>query len=204
MNVLFCFLFCLCGVVLLTRTPDLFFAALLEGASKAASTCLALLASYAVWMGLIQIWEDCGIARKVARLVKPAAKKLLRTDDEQALTAVSMNFSVNLLGISGAATPYGIQAANLLDKTENAEFSSAMFFVLNATSLQLLPSSMVAVRTTLGSANPADIILPTLLCTLLSTVLGAVLTILFLRPKKQSKSMNFLCHKQKTKGVCTR
>ena len=136
MNVLFCFLFCLCGVVLLTRTPDLFFAALLEGASKAASTCLALLASYAVWMGLIQIWEDCGIARKVARLVKPAAKKLLRTDDEQALTAVSMNFSVNLLGISGAATPYGIQAANLLDKTENAEFSSAMFFVLNASLLR--------------------------------------------------------------------
>ena len=190
MNILFALLFSICGVALLFHSPDLFFATLLDGASKAATTCLALLSSYAVWMGLIRVWEDCGIAEKVAKLVKPAAKKLLKTDDEEALTAVSMNLSVNLLGISGAATPYGIQAANLLDKTDNAEYASAMFFVLNATSLQLLPASMVAVRTSFGSAAPADIILPTLLTTLFSTLLGVVLTALFLRPKR--------------KGVCTR
>ena len=189
MNILFALLFSICGVALLFHSPDLFFATLLDGASKAATTCLALLASYAVWMGLIQIWEDCGIAQRLSKLVKPVARKLLKTDDEEALTAVSMNLSVNLLGISGAATPYGIQAANLLDKTDNAEYASAMFFVLNATSLQLLPASVVAVRTSFGSAAPADIILPTLLTTLFSTLLGAMLTALFLRPKKNP---NFL------------
>lgn len=204
MNILFAFVFCICGVVILARSPDLFFATLLNGASKAATTCLALLASYAVWMGLIQIWEDCGIATKIAKLVKPAARKLLKTDDEEALAAVSMNLSVNLLGVSGAATPYGIQAANLLDKTENAEFSSAMFFVLNATSLQLLPASMVAVRTSLGSANPADIILPTLLTTLFSTLVGVALTFVFLRPKKKNEKIDFIPSKRQTKGVCTR
>lgn len=201
MNILFALLFSICGVALLFHSPDVFFATLLDGASKAATTCLALLSSYAVWLGLIQVWEDCGIAKKVARLVKPAAKKLLKTEDEEALTAVSMNLSVNLLGISGAATPYGIQAANLLDKTENAEYASAMFFVLNATSLQLLPASIVAVRTSFGSTNPTDIILPTLLTTLFSTVLGVMLTFLFLRPKK---SVCFAPSKRKTKGVCTR
>ena len=203
MNILFSLLFCLCGVLLLFHNPDSFFATLLGGASKAATTCLALLASYAVWMGLIQIWEDCGIAQKVAKLIKPLAKKILKTDDEQSLTAVSMNLSVNLLGISGAATPYGIQAANLLDKTENAEFSSAMFFVLNATSLQLLPASIVAVRTSFGSTNPTDIILPTLLTTLFSTMLGVVLTFLFLRPTKKSNA-GFFAQKCKMNGVCTR
>ena len=201
MSILFTLLFSICGVALLFHSPDVFFATLLDGASKAATTCLALLSSYAVWLGLIQVWEDCGIAKKVARLVKPAAKKLLKTEDEEALTAVSMNLSVNLLGISGAATPYGIQAANLLDKTENAEYASAMFFVLNATSLQLLPASIVAVRTSFGSANPADVIFPTLLTTLFSTVLGVTLTFLFLRPKK---SVYFTTSKRKTKGVCTR
>lgn len=204
MNILFAFVFCICGVVILARSPDLFFATLLEGSSKAATTCLALLASYAVWMGLIQIWEDCGIATKIAKLVKPAARKLLKTENEEALAAVSMNLSVNLLGVSGAATPYGIQAANLLDKTENAEFSSAMFFVLNATSLQLLPASMVAVRTSLGSANPADIILPTLLTTLFSTLVGVALTFVFLRPKKKNEKIDFIPSKRQTKGVCTR
>ena len=204
MNILFSFLFCMCGVALLFHTPDLFFATLLDGASKAATTCLALLASYAVWMGLIQVWEDCGIAQRVAKLVKPLAKKLLKTKEEEALTAVSMNLSVNLLGISGAATPYGVQAANLLDKTENAEYASAMFFVLNATSLQLFPASIVAVRTSFGSAAPADIILPTLLTTLFSTLLGIALTALFLHPKKKGACTGFITDHKKTTGVCTK
>ena len=200
MNILFLLLFAICGVCLLVKTPDLFLATLLEGGGKAAATCLALLSSYAVWMGLIRIWEDCGFAKKVAKLVKPLAKKLLLTDDEECLEAVSMNLSVNLLGISGAATPYGVKAAGLLDKTEHAEYSSAMFFVLNATSLQLLPTSMVALRTSLQSVAPADIILPTLITTLFSTLLGAGLTMLFLRPEK---SVSFYA-KQQTQGVCTR
>lgn len=203
MNLLFAVVFILCGGVILVRSPDLFLSTLLEGGGKAATTCLALLSSYAVWMGLIRIWEDCGVSKKVARLVKPIAKKLLKTEDEEALDAVSMNLSVNLLGISGAATPYGIKGANLLDKTENAEYSSAMFFVLNATSLQLLPASMVALRTSLASANPTDIILPTLLTTAFSTLLGVALTALFLRPKRQ-KTARFLSQKREIKGVCTR
>ena len=203
MNILFVLLFAVCGVCILGKSPELFLSSLLEGGGKAATTCLALLSSYAVWMGLIRIWEDCGFAKKVARLVKPLAKKLLLTDDEACLEAVSMNLSVNLLGISGAATPYGIKAAKLLDKTEQAEYASVMFFVLNASSLQLLPASMVTLRTSLQSGAPADIILPTLLTTIFSTLLGVGLTMLFLHPKR-SKMLSFMTKKQQIKGVCTR
>ena len=203
MNILFAIIFSVCGACILLRSPDLFLSALLEGGGKAATICLALLSSYAVWMGLIRIWEDCGVAKKVARFVKPIAKKLLLTDNEECLEAVSMNLSVNLLGISGAATPYGIKAASLLDKTPHAEYASAMFFVLNATSLQLLPASMVALRTSLQSANPTDIILPTLITTVFSTLLGVGLTALFLHPKKQ-KIVISAPKSQKIKGVCMR
>ena len=203
MNILFTLVFTVCAALILCQAPDLFFSALIDGGGKAATVCVSLIATYAVWMGLIRVWEDCGIAQKVARLIKPLAKKLLKTKDEEALTAVSMNLSVNLLGVSGAATPYGIQAAKLLDKTEHAEYASAIFFVLNATSLQIFPASMVAVRTALASADPTDIILPTLLTTLFSTLLGVALTVLFLRPRDEKRA-DFIPQKTKIKGVCTR
>ncbi len=204
MNILFTFVFVLCCFFLLCRNPDGFLAAMLEGGGKAASTCLALVATYSVWMGLMRLWEDSGVARGVARLVKPLAKKILKTEDEEALKNASMNLSVNLLGIGGAGTPYGVATARLLDKTENAEYSSAMFFVLNATSLQLLPASIVAVRAAMESANPTNIILPTLLTTLFSTLVGVLLVRLFVRSagKEQGKAPAFSYpNKAQTKGV---
>ena len=134
----------------------------------------------------MRIWQESGVTRGISKLLKPLLRKLLKTNDENALQAAAMNVSVNMLGISGAATPYGIQAARLLDKTKNAEYSSAMLFVLNATSLQILPTSLVAVRTSLQSASPADIILPTILASAFSTLLGVTLTALCLRPTKKT------------------
>ena len=203
MNILFGLIFLIATGILLFLNPNAFLQTMLDGAEKSATTCFALLASYAVWLGLIRVWEECGVTKKVARLIRPITKKILKTDDEEVLTAAAMNFSVNLLGISGAATSYGIQTANLLDKTENAEYASAMFFVLNATSLQILPTSMIAVRTSLQSANPADIVLPTLLTTLFSTLLGVALTRIFLYPKKRVFITDFPDKKEVRKGVCT-
>lgn len=189
MNALFFAVFSICTLSLLIYSPQNFLPAVLDGAGRAATLCVSLIATYSVWMGLMKLWEDSGVARGVSRLIKPVARRLLKTDDEEALSAVSMNVSVNLLGISGAATPYGVKAAQLLDKTDNAEYSSAIFFVLNATSLQILPSSLVAVRVGMKSANPADILLPIFLATVFSTVLGVALTMFAYRKKSTAKSV---------------
>ena len=186
MNTLFSLIFILSTLILLFLSPETFLEALLDGAGKSATLCLSLIATYAVWMGLMRLWEDSGVTRGVSKLLKPLARKLLKTKDEDALQNACMNFSVNLLGISGAATPYGIRAAQLLDKTEHAEYSSAILFVLNATSLQLFPTSMIGVRVAMHSLSPNDIVLPTLFTTLFSTALGVFLTWAFLRPKKTS------------------
>jgi spore maturation protein A len=205
MNVIFSLIFILATGILLVIAPEQFLQTMLDGASKSAATCVALIATYAVWLGLMQVWQDSGVARGVSRLIKPLTKRLLKTDNEEALDAAAMNLSVNLLGISGAATPYGIQTAKLLDKTENAEFSSAMFFVLNATSLQIFPASMIAVRVSMHSAAPYDILLPTLFATTLSTILGVWLVRVCFREKKATKSRGIfggLSRKfMKTKGA---
>lgn len=207
MNTLFTVIFLVCTFLILCTSPENFLTAMLDGASRAAAVCVSLVATYAVWMGLMKVWEESGVARGVSKLLKPMARRLLGTKDENALSAVCMNMSVNMLGISGAATPYGIKAANLLDKTENAEYSSAMLFVLNATSLQIFPTSIIAVRVAMHSANPTDIVFPTLITSLFSTILGVVLTRVFLKPKRarEREKNDFIPHKNlKTRGTGTR
>lgn len=203
MNIIFALVFLLCALCLSVFSPENFLSALLDGATKSASVCCALLATYSVWLGLMRVWEDSGVARGVSKLLKKPVKRLLKTSDEQALNAVCMNVSVNLLGISGAATPYGIEGAKRLDKTNNAEYSSAMLFVLNATSLQIFPASMIALRTSMHSAAPADILLPTLLATTASTCLGVFLVRLLLSPnpaRLQPKKKVYFC-KRKGAGM---
>ena len=201
MNTLFTFVFLLCSFLLLCTTPEIFLSALLEGAGKGATVCVSLIATYSLWLGLMRVWEDSGVAGGISKLLKPCLKRLFKTEDHQTLQALSMNVSVNLLGISGAATPYGVQAAKLLDTTENAEYSSALLFVLNATSLQLIPTSIIAVRVAMNSASPNYVILPTLFATLLSTLLGVLLTRLLIPPKKEAKISAVY---SKSKGVCMR
>lgn len=184
MNAIFTVVFLSSAVLLLIVDPNGFLSALLEGSAKSATVCVSLLATYAVWLGLMQVWEDSGVSRGVSRLLKPLAKKLFKTDDEETLNAISMNLSVNVLGISGAGTPYGIKACQLLDKSEHAEYASSMFFVLNATSIQLLPTSIIGVRVAMYSASPYDVVLPILLTSLFSTVLAMLLARICIPPKK--------------------
>ena len=195
MNLIFSLVFLSSALVLLLLSPDRFLPALLDGATKSGTLCFSLLASYAVWLGLMRVWEDSGVSKKVSTLLRPLAKRLFLTEDEKTLDAVCMNLSVNLIGISGAATPYGIQSAQLLDKTENAEYASALFFVLNATSLQLIPTSIIGVRVALGSTAPALVVLPTLLTTAFSTLLGVLLTRLLI-PVRRARSTPFFSKKQ--------
>ena len=201
MNILFTAVFLICTLLLLFNSPATFLSTLLDGAEKSATLCLSLLATYAVWMGLMRVWEDSGVARGASKLLRPVAKRLFHTDDEETLGAICMNLSVNMLGISGAATPYGVKAANLLDKSPDAEYASAMFFVLNATSLQIFPASIVAMLTSLHSANPTSVVLPTLITSLFSTLLGCTLVVLFLRPKRSVKTTPAPRKILKIKGV---
>lgn len=186
MNVLFYVIITLSACIFLTQDAQIFLSSLLEGASKSAVLCFSLISTYAVWLGLMHIWQDSGLTDALSKRLRPFTRKLLKTDDLQTLDCLTMNLTVNILGISGAATPYGIRAASLLDKSDDAEFSSAVFFVLNATSLQLIPTSVIGVRTALKSAAPANIVLPTILTSTFSTALAVCLVYLLI-PKKQPK-----------------
>ena len=207
MNILFTLVFLTSTTLLLCIAPQNFLSALLDAASGSATLCLSLLSSYAVWLGLMSVWQQSGVSRAVSKWLQPIAKRLFKTEDSETLDALCMNASVNMLGISGAGTPYGIRSAKLLDGTPNAEYSSAMLFALNATSIQILPTSIIGVRVALGSLNATDIILPTLVTSLFSTLTAVLLVRIFIPPKPVSSRTRvgaFCTQTIKTTGACTK
>lgn len=168
MNVIFCIIFISSAVVISIFNPELFLPALLDGAKGATQTAFTLLAIYVVWMGLSAVAEDAGINRRAARLLQPFCRKFFKTESEEAVKDISMNMTCNLLGIGGAATPFAVSAIGELEK-ENNTFAQNLLFIINATSIQLIPTTVIALRTAAGSLSPNDIILPSLLATIVST-----------------------------------
>ena len=177
MNVIFAVIFLAAAIVFLVHDPEGFLPAMLAGGQKAATVCLALLASYCVWLGFFKVLEKSGLSERLARGLYPAARRLFRSQDRQTLALVCQNIAANLLGLPGAPTPPGVAATQKFLAAGN-DYAADMLFVLNATSLQLLPTTVIALRAAAGSSSPADILAPTLLATLVSSLAGAALVIL--------------------------
>lgn len=172
MNTIFCIVFICSAIVLCVLSPDSFLSTLLNSSLSAAKCALTLFCIYCVWMGLSAVAEDAGINRGIAKLLKPLCRKVFKSEDKEALQNISMNLSCNLLGIGGAATPFAVKAIEGLEREHNA-FAQNMLFIVNATSVQIIPTTVIALRAAAGSSNASDIVLPSFLATLLSTLLAA-------------------------------
>ena len=174
MNVIFTAVFIASMVAIAISAPDKLLSSLLGGAESAAKMSLTLFCIYAVWMGLSKLAEKSGLSKQMARGLKPITRRVFKTDDETANENLAMNVSCNLLGLGGAATPFAVKAIGELEKQGNS-FAQKLLFVINATSIQILPTTVIALRAGAGSAAAADIFLPSLICTAVSTGLAVAL-----------------------------
>ncbi len=166
-------------VVLLFTGPAGAMDEMIAASASALELCIELCAVYAVWLGLLEIVEATGLSKKLAHLLRPIIKKLFRVDNEEVEKMIALNMSANMLGLGNAATPMGIKAMQALDKgSEKATFPMIMLIVVNATSIQLLPSTVIGLRSNAGSTDAADIILPTLLATIVTTICGIFFVLL--------------------------
>lgn len=180
MNVIFTAVFISSAAAIAVLAPDRLLGCLLGGARDSAETALTLFCIYAVWTGLSALAEKSGLSKSAAKLIKPVTRRIFRTDSDAANECLAMNISCNLLGLGGAATPFAVKAIGELQKEKNA-FAQKLLFVINATSIQILPTTVIALRAGADSAAPSDIFLPSLICTAVST---AVAVILFLAGNK--------------------
>ncbi|MBE5733648.1 MAG: nucleoside recognition protein [Clostridiales bacterium] len=181
MNAIFGLVLISSTIILIFNHPDKVLSAMLLGGEKALSLTLKMVVVYAVWLGVFELLSRSGLSNKIAKAFKPLNKLLFGPLPEKANDFMSLNISANVLGMSGATTPMGIKSIQELEKHPNTNYAITMFFVINATSVQIIPSSVMALRTSMGSCAPADIILPTILATALSTVIGVLLVKIFVK-----------------------
>lgn len=176
MNVIFTAVFLSSLIAITICSPQDFLPALLGGGKSALELSFTMFTVYAVWMGLSKLSERSGLSENLSKFLAPAAKKVFKTQNKPALNYLAMNLSCNLLGLGGAATPYAVKAVGELEKDGNT-FAQKLLFVINATSVQILPTTVIALRAGAGSADAADIFLPSLVCTAVSTLTAVALFI---------------------------
>lgn len=148
--------------------------AALSGTTEAIGLSLRLGAGYLLFCGWISLLKALRLPALLTRLLSPLLQRLMPVCREREVgEAVTMNLSLNLLGIGNAATPLGIEAVRLMDE-RRAVSDISMLLILNATSLQILPTTVLTLRTAAGSTAPGAVILPGLLCSALSTLVGVL------------------------------
>ncbi|MDE6293489.1 MAG: spore maturation protein A, partial [Clostridiales bacterium] len=166
---------------------------MITGAHGAVELSLNLLALYAFWLGFFSLIEKLGLSRGLEKLLRPVISRLFPSSDVETRKYITMNFSANLLGLGNAATPMAITAINRMDTgSPRASTDMIMLTVISATSLQLLPTTVIGMRATAGSANPADFLFPSLVATVLSTLIGIIgvkiCAKIFDRPRKSRRA----------------
>lgn len=150
------------AAILLGR-GDLLSKAVLEGAQSAVALIFGMSGAICLWSGAGRVMEDAGISDQLSRLLRPLLKRLFpETQEDPSLArCLSGNICANILGLGNAATPMGIRAAQQMASrtaTSVASDSLCRLVVLNTASIQLIPTSVAAVRLVAGCQTPFDIL----------------------------------------------
>lgn len=137
-------------------------AAAMEGAQSAVELCISMAGALGLWSGVMTLMDRSGLSAGLARLLRPVLRRLLpqASRDGETLAALSANVSANLLGLGNAATPMGIRAAERMARGCDGTASDELcrLVVLNTASIQLLPTTVAALRSANGCAAPFDIL----------------------------------------------
>lgn len=153
-----------------------------ESASSAVELTLTFFGTICLWNGIIAIARQTTLMSKLTKILQPIIKFLFPElkNNIKAKEEISLNIVANILGLGNAATPLGLKAMETLQKEnpkkDTLTNSMAMFIILNTASLQLIPTNVIAIRSSLGSAAPSDIILQVWVATIIAAVVGITAT----------------------------
>lgn len=181
MNKVWLSLLVLSIVALLFVDPSGVLLGLTNASNKAVKLSLELCAIYAVWIGIFSIMEQTGISKWFSKILSPFVNLIFgkKNISEKSRTYISMSMSANMLGMGGAATPLGIKAMESLQEDnknkDEVSYPMTMLIIISSTVLQFLPTSIMGLMSSSGSKNPTSIILPAILTSICSSVVGIIL-----------------------------
>ncbi|TDT50561.1 nucleoside recognition domain-containing protein [Fonticella tunisiensis] len=159
-----------------------------ESAQKSIELLIGLGGIMAVWSGIMKLCEGAGIVDFIAKVLSFPMKLLfpgLERKNKKASGAIIMNIASNMMGLSNAATPFGIKAMEELQRInpdrERASDYMVTFLIVNAACIQLLPTTVLSIMSGLKSSNPTEIILPGVITTIIALVSGIISSIFLKR-----------------------
>lgn len=149
-------------------------AALLTGAEQAVELTISLAGTYVLWMGLMNIASEAGLIKKLAAAMKKPLGRLM-PEAGDAMGPITLNLAANFFGLGNAATPFGVAAVKNLSRGDGvATDDMCMFLALNSSAIELMPTTVIAIRTACGAADPYDIVLPTFAASVISAFAAVI------------------------------
>lgn len=161
-----------------------------ESLSDAVELSITFLGTICLWNGIMEIAKKTTLIKKLTNFLKPFINFLFPDlkKNENAKQEISMNMIANILGLGNAATPLGLKAMKTMQKEntkkDTLSNSMMMFIVLNTASLQLIPTNVIAIRSSLGSQNPTGIILQVWVATIVAAIVGIFFTKIIIKKIK--------------------
>ncbi|MFX3617219.1 MAG: nucleoside recognition domain-containing protein [Sporolactobacillus sp.] len=177
-------------------TMDAVNKSIFDSASYAVTLCIGLISILIFWLGLMKVAERSGLLDKLAHFFKPLIRHIFPEvpPDHPAMGYILSNMIANLFGLGNAATPMGIKAMEELKKLNGGKNTPSRSMItllaLNTSGLTLIPTTVIAIRMQNKSLAPTDIVGPTLLATLCTTIAALLIDRLFYyhRKRKEHKS----------------
>lgn len=158
--------------------------AMLSSCNLAVKISFSLIGIMTFWLGIMRVAEKAGFVQFIAKLISPITKHLFKDikSDSPAIGDIALSISANALGLTNAATPIGLKVMQELQEDnsqkDEASDSMCMFLGMNTAGFQIIPATVIAILVGLGSKNPNEIILPTLIVTTLSFISAIIIALL--------------------------
>ena len=150
-----------------------------------------LLGTICLWNGIMQIASKTSVIDKLTSFLKPIIRYLFPDLKKRPKIQkeISMNMIANILGLGNAATPLGLKAMkSMQEENEDKDVlsdSMAMFIVINTASIQIIPTTVIAIRNSLGSENPTSIVFPVWIATICAAISGIVAVKILIKVTKK-------------------
>lgn len=191
MNIAFLLITFASIVAMIIKSPESAFPTMIDGVGQAITLIIKLTAIYAVWLSVLDMMTKTKLDKKLSKLLKPVARKIFKNESEEAYDWICINLSANMLSMGGVATPAGIKAMSAMeDGSIKATDNMIMLLVINATSIQLIPATVVAMRASHGSQSASDIIVPTIISSGIATLCGMIICKVLSLKKQTNKNVN--------------
>ena len=163
---------------------------ILNSSKDAITLTISLLGTMCLWNGIVKIAMNTNLIDKLTNFLKPIISFLFPDlkKEENIKKEISMNMCANILGLGNAATPLGLKAMKSMqkinDKKDRLSDSMMMFVVINTASIQIIPTTVIAIRNSLGSENPTSIVFPVWIATTIAGIVGITLTKILIKRVK--------------------